>query len=322
MRKRTCLLVPLLSLVWASCERDQSITDVEGDFGDYRSELKIEGLLQQDRPEDSIVRVIKTSTVTDTGLYNGVDDDGDGAVDELDEILPLVQDTSATVTITNLSSGEVTEFRYVAVADSVIRFGEDEEDEEGVLIVPYGGYKPASSGFVVETNARYRLSVYSREFDQTITGETTAYPPVEFIDTLFTSDEGQLLMHVDDEKKVFWKSHVDVTAYYLRYGEAELADDGEWETEPLDSYFASRDNELTGEYGDVSVGGTDIFGVDYPTVLQLTVEGLSPEYGRYVFSELPLKDPLRSNLRDEGGNPVMGCFGSVAANSIVIVIEE
>jgi hypothetical protein len=56
--------------------------------------------------------------------------------------------------------------------------------------------------------------------------------------------------------------------------------------------------------------------------LKFTVEEQGPEYGRYIFSDLPLKDPQRSNLRDENGNPVMDCFGAIAAQNIFIVIEE
>lgn len=322
MHKATCFLILLFSWVWISCEKDLNITDFEEEFGSYRPELKVEGLLQQDRPEDSIIRIIKTSTIADSDLYNGSDDDGDGDIDELDEILPLVQDTSATVTVTHLNSGVVTEFQYVAVADSAVRFEEDEGDGEDILIVPYGGYKPVSSDFEIESYARYRLDVYSRAFDKSITGETTVYPPVEFIDTLYSFSGNQLVMHVDDEKEIFWKSDLAVTAYYLRYEEMELTGGDEREVEFLDSYSSSRDNDLTERYQAVSIGRTTIFGVNYPTVLQLTVEALSPAYGRYLFSDLPLKDHQRSNLRDEAGNPVMGSFGSTAASSIVIIIEE
>jgi hypothetical protein len=62
--------------------------------------------------------------------------------------------------------------------------------------------------------------------------------------------------------------------------------------------------------------------VNYSTILKVTVEALSPEYGRYILSDLPFKDPKRSNLRDENGNPVMGSFGAIAAHHIYIVIDE
>jgi len=88
------------------------------------------------------------------------------------------------------------------------------------------------------------------------------------------------------------------------------------------SYTSSRDNELTEEYGNASIGKETIWDADAGTVLKITVEALSPEYGRYIFSSLPLNDAQRSILRDEDGKPVMGCFGATAAKSMYIVFEE
>ena len=181
-------LMILLSTICLSCERELDVADFRDEFGNYQPELKVEGLLQQDKPEDSIIRIIRTDTITDTDVYNGIDDDGDDDIDEYDEILPLIQDTTATVKVTNLNSGVETEFEYVAVADSfVIRDDDSFGIRDGVTMVPYGGYKPKSNGFQIEIYAQYQIEVHSREFDKTITGVTTVYPPVEFvdIDTLF-----------------------------------------------------------------------------------------------------------------------------------------
>lgn len=345
MKNRIILLVILFSTVWLSCEKDLSISDFEDDFGNYQPELKIEGLLQQDKPEDSIIRIIKSSTVTDTELYNGRDDDGDGNIDEYDEVLARVQDTTATVKITNLNSGEIFDFQYVAMADSFISSQEEiththtithdhpDTDEhsqtithrhrvDGNTMIPYGGYKPISDNFRIESYTQYQIQIYSEEFDKTITGVTTVYPQVEFIDTLFTFNEEQIVMNIDDDKQIFWQSDLNVTAYYVTFEEVVQINENEWETEFIDSYIASRDHDLTEKYKSASIGRTVIFGATNDIVLKLTVEALSPEYGRYVFSQLPLNDSQRSNLRDENGNPVMGSFGATAAKSIFIVIEE
>ena len=131
MQNKIVLLMILFSTIWFSCEKDLSITDFEDEFGNYQPELKVEGLLQQDKPEDSIIRIIRTSAITDTDVYNGKDDDGDGDIDEYDETLPLIQDTSATVKITNLNSGEEFDFQYVAVADSFEHWEDEEDGDEG-----------------------------------------------------------------------------------------------------------------------------------------------------------------------------------------------
>jgi hypothetical protein len=312
----------LFSTIWFSCEeKDLNITDFEDEFGNYKSELKVEGLLQQDKPEDSIIRIIRTSSITDTKVYNGKDDDGDGTIDELDEILSLIQDTSATVRVINLNSGEEIDFQYIAVADSFL-YWEDEELSDESMMVSYGGYKPQSNNFQIESFDQYQIEIYSQEFDKTITGVTTVYPPVDFIDTLFTFEEDVVTMQNDDEKEIFWKSDLNVTAYYITYEELYPIIEDEWESEFLFSYKSARDNELTQQYENVSIGHEIIWGADAGKVLKLTVEALSSEYGQYIFSSLPLKDSQRSNLRDEVGNPVMGCFGATAAKSIYIVIEE
>ncbi len=307
------LAIVLLAAIWISCEKELDITDFEDEFGNYRPELKIEGLLQQDKPEDSIIRIIRTSTVTNTDVFNGIDDDGDGDIDEEDEILPLIEDASATVKITNLSSGETIDFQYMAAADSIVRL----DSNDVVFTIPYGGYKPVSSSFQLETYAQYRLEIYSATFDKTITGVTTVYPAVEFIDTLFAFNGNQITMNADDQKEIFWKSDPEVTAYYITYEELTL--DG---AEFLGSDARAADNDLSEKYASESIGREFLFGFNYETTLRLTVETLSPEWGRYIFSELPLKDPQRTNLRDENGNPVMGCFGASAATQILIEIEE
>ncbi len=313
------LFILLFSTIWFACDKDVSITEFRDEFGNYQSELKIEALLQQDQPGNSIVRIIRTSAITDNDMYNGIDDDNDGLIDEEDEVITGVQDTSATVKVINMNSGEETEFEYVAVADSLQRF---DEDNNNLILIPYGGYKPKSTNFQIEEYADYKIEIVSKDFNKTVTGITTVYPAVQFIDTLYTFQDSMVTMHVDDEKEIFWKSDLDVTAYYVSYYELTWGAANEWIAEYLDSFLNTRDNDFTKKYNNASIGREVIFGVDYETVLKITIEALSPEYGRYVFSELPLKDPKRTNLRDKNGNPVMGCFGAIAAKNIYVIIEE
>ncbi len=307
----------LLSVVWFSCEKELNITDFSDEFGNYQPELKIEGLLKQDKPEDSIIRIIRTSVITDNDLYNGIDDDGDGEIDEEDEIIAVVQDMSATVIVRNLNSGDTTHFDFVAIADSI----EYEDKEDGKETIYYGGYKTNSGNFQIENFAQYQVEIYSQEFDKTIIGTTTIYPPVEFIDTLYTFQDSTIFMNVNDEKKIFWKSHLDITSYYVSVEELIQIGATEWHSELIYSHPSTRDNDLYGLYPNRSVGREILFGMDYPIYLKFTVKALSPEYGQYIFSSLPLKDPKRSNLRDEEGNPVMGCFGAIASKSIYIEIQ-
>ena len=74
-----------------------------------------------------------------------------------------------------------------------------------------------SDRFQVNLYTQYRLEVYSKAFDQTITGTTTVYPPVEFIDidTLSTLDDNRITLKRGDEKTIYWRSDLDVTSYFV-----------------------------------------------------------------------------------------------------------
>ena len=243
--------------------------------------------------------------------------------------LPLVQDTTAIVTVTKLNSGEKYEFQYVTLADSVVvRYHEDSTGENARNVIPDGGYKPKSNGFQVELYAQYRIEIYSRAFDKTITGVTTVYPAVEFIniDTLSIFDDDHITLESNDEKVIFWKSDLNVTSYFVTVEVSERIHENKPESGFVTStsYSSSRDNDLTETHG-VSIGKENFLvsrKSNAGKVLRITVEALSPEYGRYIFSSLPLNDARRSNLRDQDGKPVMGTFGATAAKSIHVAIEE
>jgi len=324
MRIIKILILILLSIGWFACDKKLNISEFKDEFGDYQPELKIEGHLKLHKPGESIIRIIKTSVITDNNLYNGIDDDGDGEIDDYDEIIAFVQDTSAKVKVINLNSGDETYFNYVAVADSFIKYDEDDDgiNEDEITYVSYGGYKPNPDFFHIESNTRYQLEIYSQEFDKTITGVTTVYPPVEFIDTLFVFRDSIVTMNFTGNKQIFWKSDLNVTSYYISFELLEQDDQNQWQSTFLYSHPSARDNDLTARYTNVSVGREIIFGSFYDAVLKMTVEALSPEYGSYMFSSLPLKDPARSNLRDENGNPVMGCFGATSAKNLYIVFDD
>ncbi len=325
------LLIMLLSTICLSCERELEVADFKDDFGNYQPELKVTGRLRQDNPADSIIRIIRTEAITDSDVFDGIDNDGDGRIDEHDETLPLLQDTTAIVTVTNLNSGVEYEFQYVELADRiVIWYNEGFNGEHTRNEIPDGGYKPKSNRFQVEFYTPYRIKVYSKAFDKSITGETTVYPPVEFIniDTLSTFDDDHITLKRDDEKAIYWKSDLNVTSYFVTVEVSERIRDDILGSGfvPSTSYSSSssRDNDLTEQHG-VSIGKENFFvrrESNAGKVLRITVEALSPEYGSYIFSSLPLNDARRSNLRDQDGKPVMGAFGATAAKSIHVAIEE
>ncbi len=70
-------LIPISIIFVQSCTEELSIADFADDFKNYEQELRIEGVLNLSDFSESVIRVDKTILVTDTSLYNGIDDNGD-----------------------------------------------------------------------------------------------------------------------------------------------------------------------------------------------------------------------------------------------------
>jgi len=71
------LLVPFSFFLLQSCTEDLNIADFTDDFKNYEQELRIEGMLNLTDFSKSVIRVDKTILITDTSLFNGIDDNGD-----------------------------------------------------------------------------------------------------------------------------------------------------------------------------------------------------------------------------------------------------
>ena len=71
---RFCLVAFLL-ITALSCERELEVADFKDDFGNYQPELKVEGLLDYDAPENSIIRIIRTEAIAESDVFDGIDND-------------------------------------------------------------------------------------------------------------------------------------------------------------------------------------------------------------------------------------------------------
>ncbi len=60
-----------------SCTEELSFADFADDFENYEQELRIEGMLNSTDFSKSVIRVDNTILITDTSLFNGIDDNGD-----------------------------------------------------------------------------------------------------------------------------------------------------------------------------------------------------------------------------------------------------
>lgn len=75
--KRLVVILPMLLFILGACTEELSIADFSDDFENYEVELRIEGVLDQSDFSQSVIRVDRTILVTDTSLFNGIDDNGD-----------------------------------------------------------------------------------------------------------------------------------------------------------------------------------------------------------------------------------------------------
>lgn len=67
----------VIFLLLTGCEEEMSITEFSDDFDSYEVELRIEAVLNPVNFSNSVIRVDRTMLVTDTSLFNGIDDNGD-----------------------------------------------------------------------------------------------------------------------------------------------------------------------------------------------------------------------------------------------------
>jgi hypothetical protein len=93
---------------------------------------------------------------------------------------------------------------------------------------------------------------------------------------------------------------------------------GEWDEGEL---FADTTNNNMYDSGEYFIDlGDDSLDVDTYYYEIFTFSESYRDY--YYYSQLPLDDPERTNLRDQNGNPVMGAFGSLSSEKIFFRIID
>ena len=264
----------------------------------------------------------------DQGEGNGRPDPGEPHVDEYDEIIPHLHDSTATIILSNIQTdspyyGQTIEFIWNAQADSFQMVWEQPEtsaEETIIETVFYGGYCPPGNT-ILHGDCEYEININSPAFGLIITGSTSTIPAVDFLTNfpLFpaTMVDDTMAFTYNAGGQVFWESDPRCAVYYIKLEQVErldslilLYDHPNYPLEDLKAYNQGR-----------PVGVEPITADIVPGLYLLTVSTLNENYGRYYYSSLPLKDPEKSNLRDQYGNPVMGVFGAQANKSIFIRIK-
>lgn len=350
MLKLNYILILLLTLY--GCTQELSIAEFSDDFSDYKSELRIEAILYPTDFKNTIVRIDKTLLVTDTSLFNDIDDNGDWVgytdqngngiwdegeplnddiggndggkgngipdpgephIDDLVEILPFVHDTSMS---------------------SVIMV----EKATGNLIAEFEWKSDA--GLIEEY-------IYDQESDEESINVFNygGYVPLEkYFDTQINYNE-------EYEFQITKQNGDLITGATRPFEPAELIlENTEWDADTL---LLNNDSDLVEFLTDENVSFSnftfrEVFSKDsiiysYSTyfppvesdiegkaiyqlsrgffpigISELTVSVLSKEYSQYFISSLPLRDRELSNLRDQNDNAVLGIAGSATVIKLFV----
>ena len=302
--------------------------DDDGDWVGY-SDLNGNGKWDKDEPlnddlgEDGIEGQDNGFPRRDDGEADGKPNQGEPHVDEYDEILPFIQDSTAQVYLKHLQTGDIFRFIWTEKADSFQISGSGNpfgNEDEKIEIVTYSAYKPDSSvNFQLVCNCEYEFTVISEHFDLTITGTTIPMPPVHFVDSTFASISNQdtLRKLYGTYDGIFWQSDPLTSTYYIKMEQIHSADS----IEIVYTHPSFPIEVLTNLNDGIPIGFENISPTLLPGLYRFTVGAMDPYYGRYYYSSLSLKDPEKSNLRDQYGNAVMGVAGSIAYNHIYVRIK-
>ncbi len=350
--------LPLLGLILLlGCQEELSIAEFEDEFRDYRSELRIEAILDPVHPERSIVRVDRTILITDTTLFNGRDDDGDWTladdvgedgivgvtdglgpppdegegdgqptpgephVDEYDEILPQLHDSTATVTLVELETGDpVIDFVWDPQADSFrvaagpleVGFGALPDEWETVT---YGGYRPEVVYYdTISYDKQYQFLIVTDE--QRITGPVDPLLPPTFIDSLESPLIADTIkVRAGSGDRLRWLTEPDATVFWVMVEKVVGPDSLEFvHSHPAGPTSKAQSGDWIGQ---------DILSLYFPGLYRWTVTVPNRAYGAYFYSSLPMRDEKLSNLRDENDDDkvVLGIAGSSATRVQYVRIQ-
>jgi hypothetical protein len=349
------LILPILTVlaVVSQCDKKIPITEFEDDFKEYKTEPRIEGILNTTDLEESVVRIDKTILVTNTDLYDGEDNDGDWEkyedlngngkwdkneplnddigvdpdgeegvrdakegkgngqpddgephIDELDEILPQIHDSTYNVFLYESESGKkVMDFKWSSRADAFLY--EENPETEGKETVFYGGYVPDKI-YVDKIDYSKNYEFEFSKNDTTITGQVAPVPPAEFQTPSFaTEKEDTLVIERGYGNKISWTTTRDATVFWVIVRQVFSPDSMKiMESMPMTPVAENEDEKYIGK---------DFIDLHAPGLYQWEVVVPSRQYGHYFYSSLPIRDKELNNLRDQNNEVVLGIAGSVAS---------
>lgn len=356
----------LTSALLVACTEELSIADFADDFKDYEVELRIEGVLDQQDFSNSIIRIDRTILVTDTSLFNGIDDNGDWEsytdvngngkwdegeplnddiggeyqgpdlpplgqgngipdpgephVDDYIEILPQIHDSSmvSVVLRDSVTSALVAEFVWKSNAGTFdVSYGPggppDVAAQNPYVRYTYGAYVPDTPYVTVKLDSSkiYLVEITTPD-DRIISASTdivTLPKNLKWENTMWVNDT--LVTPVNNFAYLTWNSPMESVYSVLKLDLFFRADSIK------EFYSYTRAAFQLDPETDLPLFQESFLG--YPLgMYHLTISTLNNQYGRYLYSGLPLRDRSLSNWRDQDGRVVLGALGSNSSYSFYL----
>ncbi len=297
---------------------DTSLFNGRDDNGDWESYTDVNGNGQWDEGEplnDDVGTDFRGPEDEPEGRGNGIPDPGEPHVDDYIEVLPQIQDSTATSVVLREAASQtfVADFEWTSRAASFDQsFGPGGPPELAAtnpyIRYYYGGYVPSApyADLQLGPDTEYEIVITTAD-GQIFSGRTdivTEPIHLEWEGTVWDADT--LVSPTNNYAFLTWNNPPESS-----FGGLEL-----------DLYF--RPDSIKGFYAYSRAA----FELDPETELPLfresfvgfplglyriTVNSLNAGYGNYIYSSLPLRDRVLSNWRDQNGNVVLGHLGSRAS---------
>ena len=359
------LILPISILIFSSCTKELSIADFASDFENYKSELRVEAILNSNNFSESIIRVDRTILVTDTSLFNGRDDNGDWEsytdvngnglwdedeplnddigiairgplglfegrgngipdageprVDDYNEILPQIHDSTLSIILLDAETNIIAEFEWVTIAgefEESFGGGHGPMDDNSFLYAySFGGYKPKSEYSELQISpgneVQFKLETLG---GNTIQGSTTPVREANQFDALFSHwSNDTLIINQYSLEGISWITSLQS---YISSAKVEKVISPDSLVKEFSGILSSEEMNEIGE----SIYNMSIFFLSQG-LYQLTVNVFDENYGNYLISELPLRDESLSNLRDQNDTVVLGIAGSITDSKLYFRIN-
>ena len=298
---------------------DTSLFNDRDDDGDWQSFSDLNGNGKWDEGEplnDDIGISFGGPDEEPEGRGNGIPDPGEPGVDDYNEVLPQIHDSTMTAVVLRESDSHllVAEFEWASKAASF-----DESYGPGgppsvAATNPYntyyfGAYSP-SAGFAsvqLDSDKTYTVEITTAD-GQTISATTDIISAPTNLSWENTSwDADTLLSPSNNYSLLTWNNPIE-----SNFGSVEI----ELYFGPdsiKDFYHFSRVAFQLDENSELPLFQEN-FTVGFPLGLyRITLNTYNDSYGSYVWSSLPIRDREVSNWRDEAGNVVLGNLGSRAS---------